>query len=492
LAEFSTVDRTTFSGLATGLDTSALVEALMAIERRPLNSLEDRRTQIESQRAKFRELNTKLLALRDAARALDNRISSLSADAFQEEFLAWRATTSDEKVVRATATAGASPGIYDLTVDRLATVQRELSQAFASSSDPLAGVSQGDTLTIHFSDPGAQDVSITVGAGGVSLVQLRDAINLDAENAGRLQAEILFDGSQYRLVLSGTRTGVANAFVLSGAGGLAPAAWIDPSLGQAATDAQVTVLKVPITSSTNTIENAFPGLTLELVAKSDPGPEKLTVTLDREAMEKALQGFVDAYNGVAGLIAEQLEVDDEGKASGALFNSPLLRSVQGRLQGLASARYLTGLAPLSPFSSLSEIGIHFDRKGKLSLDSEELEAALAKDVQAVRRLLGGDPELDDGATPAVEGDGVATAIARALAPLVQLGDGILALQDQNLDQQIEGLRTQIERFEKRLEGREETLLAQFSRLEAAVSALQSQSAFLTAIQTFPALSTRAR
>jgi len=482
--EFSTVDRTTFSGLATGLDTSALVQSLISFERRPVTFLEDRRTQIESQRTKFRELSSKLLVLRDAARALDNRIASLSQGAFQEEFLAYRAETSDEKVVRARATGAASPGVYDLTVDRLATVQREISQAFASNSDPLSGVSQGDTLTIDFSDAAAQDIAVTVGAGGVSLLQLRDAINLDAENGGRIQAEILFDGSQYRLILSGTETGVANAFSVLGSGGLAPASLIDASLSQAATDAQITVLNVPVTSSSNTIEGAFPGLTFDLLAASDPGPEKLTVSLDQEALVDALQDFVDAYNDVASFIGGQFSVDAEGKAKGALFNSPLLRSIQGRLQNLASARYLTGQAPLSPFSSLSDIGIRFDRKGQLTLDSEKVGAALAQDVQAVRSLLGGDASLDLPATAGVEGDGVATAIARALAPLVQFGDGLLALQDQNLGQQIESLDDQIKRFEKRLESREETLLAQFSRLEATVSALQSQSAYLTSVAIF--------
>jgi flagellar hook-associated protein 2 len=488
---FSGVDRTTFSGLATGLDTSALIESLIAIERRPVEALEDRRTQIESQRAKFRELNTKLLALRDAARALDNRLSALSSPAVQEEFLAWRAETSDEAVLRATATGSASPGVYQLSVDQLATVQRELSLAFASSTDPLAGVAEGDTLTIDFADADAADISITVGAGGVSLTQLRDAINLDAENGDRVRAELLFDGSQYRLILSGTETGTANAFSLSGTGGLAAGSWIDASLQQAAADAQITVLGVPVTSSSNTIEGALPGVTLELISESAAGPEQLTVSLDREAIGKALQRLVDAYNEVAALMGEQFALDAEGKAQGPLFNSPLLRGMQSRLQDLASDRYLTGLTPLAPFSSLSDIGIRFDREGKLGLDAETLEEALAQNVQAVRRLLGGDPSLDSDATEAVEGDGVATAFARALAPIVQFGDGILALQDASLGQQIEGLNQQIERFEERLAGREENLLATFSRLESTVSALQSQSAYLSSVSLLNTLA-RAR
>ena len=78
-------DRTFVGGLVSGIDTAALIDALITIDRRPIDLLENRRTDLTDQRGKFRELNTKLLALRDAARGLDNRSDSLNGDAFEED-----------------------------------------------------------------------------------------------------------------------------------------------------------------------------------------------------------------------------------------------------------------------------------------------------------------------------------------------------------------------------------------------------------------------
>ena len=65
------IGRPTFGGLATGLDTTALLDGLLAIERLPLQRIQARRDEIDTQRGLMRDLNTKLLALRTAAQAVD-------------------------------------------------------------------------------------------------------------------------------------------------------------------------------------------------------------------------------------------------------------------------------------------------------------------------------------------------------------------------------------------------------------------------------------
>ena len=74
--------RLTFGGLATGLDTGAIIEALLEAERRPLGLLEGRKASLESQRDALRTLSTNILTLRDAARKLDNRSSLFSGPSF--------------------------------------------------------------------------------------------------------------------------------------------------------------------------------------------------------------------------------------------------------------------------------------------------------------------------------------------------------------------------------------------------------------------------
>ena len=76
------IGRTTFGGLASGLDTNALLSGLLELERIPLNRLRSQQSEIETQRGLMRQLNTKVLALRKAAQALDNRNATGSADSF--------------------------------------------------------------------------------------------------------------------------------------------------------------------------------------------------------------------------------------------------------------------------------------------------------------------------------------------------------------------------------------------------------------------------
>ena len=171
-------------GLATGIDTSALIDALVTLERRPLDLVARQKADLESQQSLFRDLNGRLLALRDAAASLDNLTSGLSASSANEEFLAYAASSSDETILTVSVTGDVSPGSLDVHVDRLAAVGREVSAAFASATSTVA--SAGETLSIDYG--GASSIDITVGASGASLEDLRDLINADANNDGGARA----------------------------------------------------------------------------------------------------------------------------------------------------------------------------------------------------------------------------------------------------------------------------------------------------------------
>lgn len=473
-----------------GIDTAALIDALITIDRRPIDLLEDRRSDLTDQRGKFRELNTKLLALRDAARGLDNRSDSLNGDAFEEELIGFQVEASEDARVTATGSGLASPGTYDVEVEKLATIGREITKSFASNTDAI--FAEGETLTLSFNDPERDDLVITAGVGGASLQDLRGAINGDASNEDFVRAEILFDGTEYRLILSAAEEGVDNGFTVSGTGAnLGAADFLDAELDTPAEDAIVHILGVAVSSATNTVEDALPGITLNLLSAHEPDPDNvgefldgdtLTVSVDTEEVTSRVQGFLDAYNEINTLIQAQFQVDEQGEGAGPLNNSPLLRNIQVRLQRLITNRFPQALpseSAFTPFSALSEVGIRTGSNGALELDTEDFEDALNRSPSGIAQLFGGDRSLDDVGN---EGDGVATAIARELEAVVRFGDGILSLQEQGLTRQLDNLGAQILRFEDRLEVRRDRLILQFTRLEESISALQSQQSFLGAIR----------
>ena len=60
----------TFSGLASGLDTRALIDAILSVERRPIERLQQRQALFNQRRAALDELRGKLSAFDSALRDL--------------------------------------------------------------------------------------------------------------------------------------------------------------------------------------------------------------------------------------------------------------------------------------------------------------------------------------------------------------------------------------------------------------------------------------
>ena len=63
----------TFSGLASGLDTQALIQAILDAERAPLQRLQIRQTVFNQQRSAFDELRSRLKAFESSLRTRRGR-----------------------------------------------------------------------------------------------------------------------------------------------------------------------------------------------------------------------------------------------------------------------------------------------------------------------------------------------------------------------------------------------------------------------------------
>ena len=464
-------------GLVSGLDTNALIESLLALERRPLELAQQRRSVLELERSLFQDLNTRLLALRDAANGLDNLNSLLEGPSLDEELLEFVATSSDESVLTATASSNASPGATDITVSALAGSTRQVSTAYATDTEIVAA--EGETLTFQV---GSEDpIVVTVGAGGASLTDLRGLINSTPELGGLVRANVLFDGSGYRLIIEGLATGAANDVSMTpsfsaGGGG----AFFEAAFSTSASDAQLVAFGVPVTRQSNQVSDVIPGVSLDLIATSAT-PVQVSVQRDDEAIAAKLQTFVDAYNDIVDFIDEQSDIDIVTQEGGPLSGDSTLIGIQLTLSRTVTAGYEFADNPLTSFAQL---GVSVDRDGRLSLNEATLSEALDADPAAVRELLGGDGTSD----------GIASALARALRPVIEPGDGpldaqgqptivpsILQVREQGFQDRIRSIDQQIERIERRLERREELLVLQFSRLESTLSALTGQGSSLAGL-----------
>ncbi len=115
---------TSGTGIFSGIDTSSLIEQLLAADSGPKTLAQKRVVQLQGLQAAYLDLNSKLGALRSAAQNLR------SGNVFQSN----KAASTKEDVLGATASTSATPGSYSFIVDRLVSTQQFLSRGFASSS----------------------------------------------------------------------------------------------------------------------------------------------------------------------------------------------------------------------------------------------------------------------------------------------------------------------------------------------------------------------
>ena len=178
-------------GLQTGIDTNALIEQLMVIERRTLNTIETRKNLWQDRKEALSNLEGKLKSLRTQVRSLSD------ADVLK----AFNVTTSDEDILTASATNEAFEGNHTVVINQLATAERSIHTAGLEYKEDLVGAG---TFIYSYNH---QESTITTTAA-TTLQDFVGLINNDANNPG-VTASLLYYNGKYHLVLNGQDAGSA-------------------------------------------------------------------------------------------------------------------------------------------------------------------------------------------------------------------------------------------------------------------------------------------
>ena len=170
-------------GLVSGIDSGALIEQLMQLERRPIAQMEGRIAETARVQTAFAELTTRLNALKGSGGELRKPSTFDQA----------RAASSDETIATATAKPGAAAGTYDLRIARLVSSQQLVSsRGFADQDSTPVGAGR---ITVELGDARISDdpsldglrggrgvrrgvIEITDRDGGTARVDLTDAVTL--------------------------------------------------------------------------------------------------------------------------------------------------------------------------------------------------------------------------------------------------------------------------------------------------------------------------
>lgn len=440
------------SGIATGLDTDAIIEQLMAIERRPLALMQQRKNTLQQQRDAWRDINTRLNNLRD-------RMADLSRLSLFERRAV---SSSNADVATATANRDAAEATYRIEVVQLARAHRVASRRFpaegqANATQPLGLQGEG-TIRV-----GGSEATISITADD-SLESIAAKIN-EADLA--VSARVI-DG---HLIVESDETGVANKIEFGDETiweqlGIVRRDAQNPGSTtlnelQAAQDAVFKVEGLEIQRSSNTVDDLFEGVKLRL---HGAGETTLEIARDENAVVEAVRRFVDQYNSTMTFIAQKL---GEG---GVLRGDTLLARIQMQLRSDIMAAVDGSDAK---YNQLAAIGISIDETGHMTLNETRLKEALAESPADVARLFVAAKEDGD------EFDGVAIRLEQRFQQWLASGEGLLAARQKLFGDRMKAIEDSMERFEMRMEIREQNLRRQFIALEEALAALQAQSMWLT-------------
>ncbi|MEM1030453.1 MAG: flagellar filament capping protein FliD [Myxococcota bacterium] len=444
----------TFGGLASGLDTNALIDGLLRVEALPLQRNQQEQASLGSARDTLGSFATRVAAVKTAAERLDS----------EEEFATFSTTTSGPGLV-ATVTGAAFESSYEVNVDAVARATRTRSDGFSSGTDPLA---QSGTLEITVG--GSSPVSVSVGSGD-TLVDIAAQINT---SDARVNASVIFDGTESRLLVQGRDTGAANQVTFVETGSVALGLSNSANTYQNAANARITIDgQFNVERQNNSFADVLPGLTLTVTETTD-SPLELRVAPDAEGQAEKLQSFIDAFN--TAISAGQLAAGFGGTpaSNDNLAGDSAVRTSLDRLTRTVSAP-VAGLT--GRYNLLASVGVELTRSGTLSLNRSALDRALADDPEAVARVFAGDP--DNGVS------GVMSQLIGTVEGLAEGNDAVIRVRQNAFSSRITSLEEDELQLERRLDAYESRLRRQFTDLEILISQIQEQGSALSGLTSLP-------
>jgi flagellar hook-associated protein 2 len=273
--------------------------------------------------------------------------------------------------------------------------------------------------------------TVTIDPSSSTLSGVRDAIN--AANID-ISATIINDGSSNRLVLTSKDTGAANSIKISASDddgvnldtaglsqlGFDPAATAGAGKNltqvQAAQDAKLQIDGIAISKNSNTITDAIEGVTLNLLKSNTGNPASLEVARDSSGIKASVEAFVKSFNTVNQTLADLSSYNTAANRGGVLQGDSAALSIQRWLRATVSASVgnLGG-----SLTSLSQIGVAFQKDGSLALDAAKLQTATDAGLDNIASLFAARGKPADSLV-AYEGASIKTAVGSYAIGITQL------------------------------------------------------------------------
>jgi flagellar hook-associated protein 2 len=424
-----------------GIDVNEAVSAAITAAEAPEKNWETQESSLQSQSSALSQLQSYAENLDSDMQSFNSLIGPLSAA---------NVTSSNSSVVTGTAASGAAAGQDVIVVNNLATTDTWSSSTLASSS---AALPAGESFTIT---TGTGSDTITVGSNGVNtLSDLSSAIN----SAGLgVTANIITDASGSRLSIVSNTSGSAANFTVTSSD---PAGFNLTEVGGGGNNASLTVNGILISSASNTVTGAVPGLTLNLLSASPAAQVTLEVTPDTSQASSAINQFVSDYNTLLSAVNSQFTYT-AGSGQGVLADDPTVRNLQSVL--LSALDYNTSTSGSTSISNLTSLGITVQKDGTLSVNNTQLQSALQNNFSGVQSFFQGSAL-----------NGFANSFDQQLTNFTSPADGAFTVDLSSNSTEYTGLQTDLTNFQTNvIDPLQTQLQSEYSQAEIALQQLPAE------------------
>jgi flagellar hook-associated protein 2 len=376
---------TSGSSTTSSIDWSALITAAVNAKLAQATSISTKITANEAKITAYQTLQTDLSTMSSGLASLASSIiNSAATNVFASRAATISATgdVSASSALSMTVNNGAATGDHTLTISQVATAQ---SVAGSSQSSTSTALGYSGTFTLGLAGGSTASISVT---SSMTMQDVVDAINAQSSTTN-VGANILqVSSGSYEIVLAGAQD-AANISYASTSGddifnklGVTDSSGAFSSVLQTAQAAKFTLDGVSLTRNTNEVSDVLNGVTFELLQPTPSGTTlNVSIGTDADQITSALKTFVTNYNAFRDAVIAQQATSTDGTAAttAVLFGDSTMRDIMDKLQSILT----TSVGGLT----MADIGLSFNEKNELQLNTGTLATALTTNLSGVTALL---------------------------------------------------------------------------------------------------------
>ena len=362
----------------------------------------------------------------------------------------------------------AEPGTYQLEISQLAKRSSVMSNGFSSPDEAVIGMG-----FVVMNMPNGDSKELFVSGDQSSLRGIASKINQEKDIP--IQASVVNDQSDtdhpWKLIMTAKKDGLPNEiefpefYFMDGERDLYVADHND------ADNALLKLDGFELEMGSNQIKDFLTGVNLNLKQARPDQPITIKIQEDYQKIAGKVKTMVDQVNSILEFINKQNQIDEKSDTKSTFAGDTSLQTVEYRLRNLMHEGFPVGDVTGDPdelrYVFTHQMGIEFDKAGKVNFNEQKFQKSLEDDFKGVSDAISGEW-------------GIANQLKKVINGYTRLPDGMLPMRDQAIRSRIKAMDSDIAQKEQRLERRTQTLTDQFARLQSTLSNLQRQGQYVSA------------